>query len=377
MAIGTTNNEGLNFKTNDSLRMKIGTNGDVEVKSHLRLTGPHSLEPGILDPCAFILGVGNNGQVGLVEAVEVEATFDNGTPQGTTCPPQVYPFTWNTIGNIIPNNGRFLGTINNFDLNIRTNNIQRMVVKNNGNVGIGTTTPSQKFQVNGNTLFVGNSKITGSIEIGTNDPLDRLQVGSGFTKLAIGTAGADGLDWGSSYIGFNATRTIYNHWEIEGIGNVNGASVIYSNWGGDICFSGFPSSNGNSLTKTDLDVKNNVVMRISPTGLVGIGTDLSDQYSYMYKLNVGGGIRAKSLKIYPGWSDFVFDKNYALPTLRDVETYIATYGHLPEIPNNCEVQENGIDVGEMNAKLLQKIEELTLYLIDLQKQVDELKGGRK
>ena len=74
-----------------------------------------------------------------------------------------------------------------------------------------------------------------------------------------------------------------------------------------------------------------------------------------------------------GWSDFVFGNDYNLLTLSEVEDYIDKNGHLPDIPSEAEVEENGINIGEMQAKLLQKIEELTLYVIQLEKEIDELK----
>lgn len=68
-----------------------------------------------------------------------------------------------------------------------------------------------------------------------------------------------------------------------------------------------------------------------------------------------------------GWSDFVFNDDYDLPTLQEVEKHIREKGHLKNIPSAKEVEENGIQLGEMNAKLLPKIEELTLYILDIKK----------
>jgi heterodisulfide reductase subunit C len=68
-----------------------------------------------------------------------------------------------------------------------------------------------------------------------------------------------------------------------------------------------------------------------------------------------------------GWSDYVFKKDYNLPTLEQVEKHIAEKGHLENIPNEVEVLKNGINLGEMNSKLLQKIEEITLYIIRQEK----------
>lgn len=87
------------------------------------------------------------------------------------------------------------------------------------------------------------------------------------------------------------------------------------------------------------------------------------------KLDVNGTIRAKEVKIEAtGWSDFVFDKNYNLPSLQYVEKYINDNKHLPNIPSEKEVLKEGVNVIEMQTKLLQKIEELTLYVIELEKQ---------
>ena len=76
------------------------------------------------------------------------------------------------------------------------------------------------------------------------------------------------------------------------------------------------------------------------------------------------------------WADYVFKKDYALRSLDDVEKFIDDNGHLPDIPNETEVKNNGgIEIGEMQIKLLQKVEELTLYMIQLKKENDMLIPG--
>ena len=93
--------------------------------------------------------------------------------------------------------------------------------------------------------------------------------------------------------------------------------------------------------------------------------------------NTNGSLKVKDLRVtLTDWSDFVFDDGYRLMPLGEVERYIDANRHLPEVPSAQEVEENGVDVGEMNKLLLQKVEELTLYIIDLQKQIDELKSNK-
>lgn len=74
-----------------------------------------------------------------------------------------------------------------------------------------------------------------------------------------------------------------------------------------------------------------------------------------------------------GWPDYVFAKKYKLPTLQEVENQIKTNGHLVNIPSAIEVENNGVLLGEMNKKLLEKVEELTLYIIQMNKEIELLK----
>lgn len=101
-------------------------------------------------------------------------------------------------------------------------------------------------------------------------------------------------------------------------------------------------------------------------GSVGIGTSTPDS-----KLSVNGIIHTKEVKVdLTGWSDFVFEEHYDLPKLEDVEKHIQEQGHLKDIPSAKEVESNGILLGEMDAKLLQKIEELMLYTINQEKRME-------
>ncbi|WP_343302746.1 hypothetical protein AAHN97_14465 [Chitinophaga niabensis] len=96
------------------------------------------------------------------------------------------------------------------------------------------------------------------------------------------------------------------------------------------------------------------------------------------KLSVNGDLFAKKVKVTTAnWADFVFEDNYKMPSLPSLEKYIREHKHLPEIPTAKEVKENGVDLGEMNVKLLQKIEELTLLLIEQNKRIEALEKRNK
>ncbi len=111
------------------------------------------------------------------------------------------------------------------------------------------------------------------------------------------------------------------------------------------------------------------VMAFSSLGNVGIGTINPGNF----KLAVEGIIGAREVEVKTGaWADFVFDDAYSLPSLQSVREHIATKKHLPGIPSEAEVKRDGYALGAMDAKLLQKIEELTLYILEQQKRIERL-----
>lgn len=115
----------------------------------------------------------------------------------------------------------------------------------------------------------------------------------------------------------------------------------------------------------------NHLLFLHDNGNIGIGTNA---VTHDFKLSVAGKIRAHEVQVYVnGWADFVFEEDYSVMTIKNVEEFIEKNKHLPGVPSAEEVKESGINMAEMDATLLMKIEELTLYIIDLQKQINALK----
>ncbi|MGA6119312.1 hypothetical protein [Sphingobacterium anhuiense] len=113
---------------------------------------------------------------------------------------------------------------------------------------------------------------------------------------------------------------------------------------------------------------NDTFMTFLPNGYVGVGTVAPKEM-----LSVNGNIRARQIKVETAnWPDYVFSENYQLPSLKETEKFIQTNGHLPEVPKASEIEENGVDLGELNKILLKKMEEMTLYMIDKDKRIQAL-----
>jgi hypothetical protein len=109
------------------------------------------------------------------------------------------------------------------------------------------------------------------------------------------------------------------------------------------------------------------VLMKHPNTTLSIGTDNKD-----HKLNVNGTIRSTELIVESGWADYVFAKDYFLKPIEDVEKYIIAHNHLPNIPPASEIQENGLKVSEISTKMMEKIEEMMLYIIEQNKQIKDL-----
>ncbi|TSE06689.1 hypothetical protein [Aquimarina algiphila] len=286
-----------------------------------------------------------------------------------------------------------------------------------GNVGIGTLTPTEKLEVNGviksksgifeaaNTQAAANStdyrdwgKYSLALTAGrvlntdTNGFQNRklqffdysatsggLPSGSGFT-----INGADGKNKLSFFNFDNGgdTRFILKSTEDKYIVQMGDYDVGRSdnNTGSDISFIQMFNPNSRIAIGTYLMYKpeHEFIVRgsgwfeqeIITDSKIGIGMQAS-AIPVGYKLAVAGKIISEEVKVelQSTWPDYVFKDNYDLPTLRQVENHIQEKGHLINVPSAEEIEKNGVYLGEMNARLLEKIEELTLYTIAQEKKI--------
>ncbi len=199
-------------------------------------------------------------------------------------------------------------------------------IKGDGNVGIGTASPLAKLQVNGNVRLLSEESV------------NQFQIlGNGQIPTRRGISLADDADGAFNF---------YIH-----------------GWQTDAAFNFMDALDQGTL------------MTINESGQVGIGTT-NLQSGNM--LTVAGTINAQEVLVTTtAGADFVFDEKYDLPKLGDIEDFITENKHLPDIPSAKQMKEEGLNMGDMQIKLLQKIEELTLYIIEQDKRILELERKNK
>ena len=236
-------------------------------------------------------------------------------------------------GNSIYSTNNFLiGTIANNHLIFGTNDAERMRITSSGNVGIGTDSPTAPLTLNGSTVS-GAPDITVLQE-------DAL------ISLGPNSAGPHGLIFGDDDAG--------------------GLQLVYRTTPNQLIVEkGNDGLNGADLFWIDYDTEESYFK-----GNVGIGVDDPTE-----KLEVDGTVRArKFIAESSPWPDYVFFDNYELRSLEETSQFIEENGHLPEVPSAAQVEEEGIELGEMNAILLKKIEELTLHMIEQNKENQALRS---
>lgn len=241
---------------------------------------------------------------------------------------------WSLSGNTGTNSSSdFIGTTDSQNLIFKTNNAKRITVSATGNVGIGIDPdPNITFK------SLGRSQFISSVDS------DAFSVRNTGANINNGVS----LVWLS-----------YQQYQ------PNNPGVL------DI--TGITSATGPA--ENIMSVKANGKLVLGPSNLTFTCSDCND-----YRLFVKNGIRTEKIKVdiaaNNGWADYVFEKEYKLMPIKELENYIAANKHLPEVPTTKEAIENGIELKEMNILLLKKIEELTLYMIQQNKEIEELKKNK-
>ncbi len=207
----------------------------------------------------------------------------------------------------------------------------------NGNLGVGFTTPTEKLVVQGNAVFRGDS---------TGAKFSNDTYGGGRVYLAMDGKASNGIGAGGDYL------MVERYTNSDAFIRNSGSLELITTGAEDITL----TANGNSTV-------------FKSNGQIGLGTSTIPTG---YKMAIAGNMIAEKVKVKKqssGWPDYVFSPEYKLPSLEEVEQFTKKNSHLPEIPSAKEIEKEGQDLGEMNRLLLKKVEELTLYIIDLRKEV--------
>lgn len=341
LAINSTNATGkLIFNTQQTDRMVVDDDGKVGIGT---LNPYGNLTVNGASP--FIQMQHNNANTGYIQAVNAQLRL------GTNLA--------NATGNLV----------------LQTKEITRLAIDKDGLVGIGTTSPSTILTINGNEPILqmrnddvnkGFVQLVGDdIKIGTNSSND-------LGKFLVRTNGVD--------------RFSIDH---------NGNAILgSSSEGGDLVLNGSSSklelkSNGTSSLRIIASSINpiiegtagNGIFRIRnsaegivlhPTGHISLGGTVT---GFGKTLSVNGAMIATSVTALAiiNWPDYVFEQDYKLKPLSEVKQFIAENKHLPNIPPASEIEKSGVELGDMSKRLIEKIEELTLYILQQQDQIDELK----
>jgi len=248
------------------------------------------------------------------------------------------------------------GTLSNTIILADGQGNQRLFIDNNGNAGFGTVTPQARLEVNHGTANNSGLRFTNLTSAST--------AGTSSGKvLSVSANGDVVLEMAGSGVPADGSETIVQAGtgiSVSGVGTSGSPYII--------------SATGESYWNISGIGTNNI--ENSNTGAVIIGTGISTLPSG-YKLYVSDGILAEKVKVAlksgNNWADYVFSENYRITPLAEVESFIRSHKHLPGILSaEALVKDGGIDVGQMFSMQMEKIEELTLYLIEINKKIERL-----
>jgi len=230
----------------------------------------------------------------------------------------------------------WLGTKSDHPLSFFTNNsLPQMTITQGGGVGINTTDPTPGYYLD----------VAGAVR----------NSGDAAHFVANATGGTN--SWARFYMrSLNANQSILQSWFIGTSKNYVGNQFYI----GDETY---------VHTRFSIQPNNGLIYMQTTTGVAINTTNTAG-----YMLAVNGKIHSTELVIESGWADYVFEKNYKLRPLNDLEKFIQQNKHLPNIPSATEIEANGLPVGDVQKKMMEKIEELTLYVIEQDKQIKKMES---
>ena len=240
-----------------------------------------------------------------------------------------------------------------------------MIIKSNGNVGVGTFNPTEKLEVNGNIIVNGNGADGASI-------ISARKAAGGGLHICSNSSSSDG-----------PSIFLYNRKDLSG-----DLSLMSYGPKGAITFSNYNNSATLmpllSLTLDEVNIglsdmifnstpKFHVYGKSQLDGNVAIGKIAPRDD---YKLTVDGSILCEKIKVVThAGADFVFEDGYSLKAINELESYVNSHKHLPDVPSANEMINDGLELTEMNILLLRKVEELTLYIIEQNKRIEKLENN--
>ena len=351
-----------------------GDSSDLQVQADANSSGYSFRSRNSGGSSVFGLGINGDGNVGIgtagpdsklhifgTGAEFVAAHFQNGSGGSGIATIKIGGGTpevqYGILGEYGVDNSFRIGAVGpagNHNLQFHTGNTsgtqlssERMRITDAGNVGIGTATPLQLLDVAGTVNMKG-------ITVGYEQPLPMV-----VAKFS-NSSGANGVDV-EPIIQINNGGNI----GAEHYFNRDTASVYIQNrQAGDIRF----------LSNTTH--RAGEIVRFKDNGNVGIGTTTpTERLDVNGNANVSGTVRASQIIVTTeSWADYVFEPDYRLMPLADVRQFIATTKHLPEIPSESDLKKTGTDINKMQALQMKKIEELTLYILQLEDRIKALEA---
>lgn len=310
---GNSANSDMGFSTNaTAAQLVIKHNGFVGVGTSAPTANFHSIGTARLESLPT-----------STSNTDIITTDANGNLSSQTAASLLGSSGWALNGNAATTTD-FIGTTNTNALNFVVNSVKSMSLDNGGNLSVSTGGISTYQK-----LYVETSKL--------NDGIQVNQTGTTAATIDLNASGGGG-----------------NRWALHstGSGNLQGAGhLLFWDW-----------------------TSNQERMRIDASGAVRIGNVTMPTG---YKLYVEQGILTEKVKVAvagsPAWADYVFAPNYNLKPLSEVEAYVKENKHLPNVPSADELVKEGLDLGKMQATQMEKIEELTLYMIEMKKEIETLK----